>query len=40
MRRIRPADTRDGYARWPDRAADPRRVESVFRRFGLPDRIA
>jgi RNA polymerase sigma-70 factor, ECF subfamily len=36
---VRPADTPDGYARWPDRAADPRRVDSVFRRFGLPDRI-
>ncbi len=29
----------DGYSRWPDRAADPRRVEAVFRRFGLPDRV-
>ena len=36
---VRPADTADGYARWPDRAADPRRVESVFRRFGLPDHV-
>ncbi|HWT90504.1 MAG TPA: sigma-70 family RNA polymerase sigma factor [Solirubrobacterales bacterium] len=36
---VRPADTEDGYARWPDRAADPRRVEAVFRRFGLPDRV-
>jgi RNA polymerase sigma-70 factor (ECF subfamily) len=36
---VRPADTEDGYARWPDRAADPRRVESVFRRFGLPDHV-
>ncbi|HEV2727092.1 MAG TPA: sigma-70 family RNA polymerase sigma factor [Solirubrobacterales bacterium] len=36
---VRPADTKDGYARWPDRAADPRRVESVFRRFGLPDHV-
>jgi RNA polymerase sigma-70 factor, ECF subfamily len=36
---VRPADTEDGYARWPERAADPRRVESVFRRFGLPDHV-
>jgi RNA polymerase sigma-70 factor, ECF subfamily len=36
---VRPADTPDGYARWPDRAADPRRVDAVFRRFGLPDHI-
>jgi RNA polymerase sigma-70 factor, ECF subfamily len=36
---VRPADTPDGYSRWPDRAADPRRVESVFRRFGLPDHV-
>ena len=36
---VRPADIPDGYARWPDRAADPRRVEAVFRRFGLPDHV-
>jgi hypothetical protein len=36
---VRPADIADGYSRWPDRAADPRRVESVFRRFGLPDHV-
>ena len=36
---VRPADTPDGYSRWPDRAADPRRVEAVFRRFGLPDHV-
>ena len=36
---VRPADTPDGYSRWPDRAADPSRVEAVFRRFGLPDRV-
>jgi RNA polymerase sigma-70 factor (ECF subfamily) len=36
---VRPADTPDGYSRWPDRAADPRRVEAVFRRFGLPDQV-
>ena len=36
---VRVADTPDGYARWPDRATDSRRVEAVFRRFGLPDHI-
>jgi RNA polymerase sigma-70 factor (ECF subfamily) len=36
---VRRADTPDGYARWPRFAADPERVESVFRRFGLPDRL-
>lgn len=36
---VRVADTPDGYARWPDYAADSRRVEAVFRRFGLPDQI-
>lgn len=36
---VRPADTPDGYSRWPDRAADPSLVESVFRRFDLPDRV-
>ena len=33
------ADAEDGYSRWPDRAADPRRVETVFRRFNLPDHV-
>jgi hypothetical protein len=37
---VRPADRPDGYARWPRIAADPGRVESVFRRFGLPDRLS
>ncbi|HET7418619.1 MAG TPA: sigma-70 family RNA polymerase sigma factor [Solirubrobacterales bacterium] len=36
---VRPADTTDGYQRWPDRNADPRRVDAVFRRFGLPDHV-
>src|SRR6476620_8315403 len=36
---VRPADTPDGHSRWPDRAADPSRVEAVFRRFGLPDHV-
>ena len=36
---VRPADTEDGYARWPEYAADPQRVKSVFLDFGLPDRL-
>lgn len=36
---VRVIDAPDGYARWPDRAADPRRVGSVLRCFGLPDHI-
>ena len=36
---VRPADTADGYSRWPDRAADPSRVDAVFRRFGLPETV-
>jgi RNA polymerase sigma-70 factor, ECF subfamily len=36
---VRPADSPDGYSRWPRFAVDPERVESVFRRFGLPDRL-
>jgi RNA polymerase sigma-70 factor (ECF subfamily) len=36
---VRPADRPDGYARWPRVAAEPERVEAVFRRFGLPDRL-
>jgi RNA polymerase sigma-70 factor (ECF subfamily) len=36
---VRPVGTEDGYARWPDRPADPRRVEAVFRRFGLPGHV-
>ena len=36
---VRPADTPDGYSRWPEYAPDPRRVQSVFERFGLPDRL-
>jgi RNA polymerase sigma-70 factor, ECF subfamily len=36
---VRPADTADGYQRWPERAADPRRVEAVFGLFGLPEWI-
>jgi RNA polymerase sigma-70 factor, ECF subfamily len=36
---VRPTGSEDGYSRWPDRAADPWRVEAVFRRFGLPDHV-
>jgi RNA polymerase sigma-70 factor, ECF subfamily len=36
---VRPANTPDGYSRWPEYAADPQRVQSVFDRFGLPDRL-
>jgi RNA polymerase sigma-70 factor (ECF subfamily) len=36
---VRLADVPDGYSRWPDFVADPERVKSVFRRFGLPDRL-
>jgi RNA polymerase sigma-70 factor (ECF subfamily) len=36
---VRTADTPDGYSRWPEYAADASRVESVFERFGLPDRV-
>jgi RNA polymerase sigma-70 factor (ECF subfamily) len=36
---VRPANTPDGYSRWPEYAADPDRVKSIFDRFGLPDRL-
>ncbi|MGV1049433.1 MAG: sigma-70 family RNA polymerase sigma factor [Solirubrobacterales bacterium] len=36
---VRLAEVPDGYSRWPDYEPDPRLVESVFRRFGLPDQI-
>jgi RNA polymerase sigma-70 factor (ECF subfamily) len=36
---VRSADTADGYSRWPEYAADPQRVKSVFEDFGLPDRV-
>jgi hypothetical protein len=36
---VRQAQRPDGYAHWPLFAADPERVEAVFRRFGLPDRL-
>jgi RNA polymerase sigma-70 factor (ECF subfamily) len=36
---VRTADTPDGYSRWPEYAADTSRVQSVFRRFGLPDHL-
>jgi DNA-directed RNA polymerase specialized sigma24 family protein len=34
---VRVADTPDSYSQWPEYAADSDRVQSVFRRFGLPD---
>ena len=36
---VRLAEVPDGYSRWPDYEPDPRLVESVFRRFDLPDHI-
>jgi RNA polymerase sigma-70 factor (ECF subfamily) len=30
---------REAYARWPEEPQDPRRLESFFERFGLPDRL-
>lgn len=36
---VRLAEVPDGYARWPEYAADPRRVKSVFQSFGLPDHM-
>jgi RNA polymerase sigma-70 factor, ECF subfamily len=36
---VRTADTPDGYSRWPEYAADASRVQAVFKRFGLPDRM-
>jgi hypothetical protein len=32
---VRVADTPDGYSRWPDYAASPEGVQSVFERFAL-----
>ena len=37
-RSTRPAE-REAYARWPDRPADPSRLEGFFGRFGLSDRL-
>jgi RNA polymerase sigma-70 factor (ECF subfamily) len=36
---VRLAEVPDGYSQWPDFEPDPRLVESIFRRFGLPDHI-
>jgi RNA polymerase sigma-70 factor, ECF subfamily len=36
---VRLAEVPDGYARWPEHQVDPQRVQSVFQRFGLPDRL-
>jgi hypothetical protein len=30
---------RAAFARWPEKALDPARVEAVFERFGLPARV-
>jgi RNA polymerase sigma-70 factor (ECF subfamily) len=38
-RSIEPSE-REAYARWPEQPADPQRLEGVFGRFGLPDRLA
>jgi RNA polymerase sigma-70 factor (ECF subfamily) len=32
-------DEETDYARWPEEAADPKRLESTFSRFGMPDRL-
>jgi RNA polymerase sigma-70 factor, ECF subfamily len=37
-RSIEPSE-REAYSRWPEQPADPRRLEGVFGRFGLPDRL-
>ena len=37
-RSIEPTE-RQAYARWPEQPADQRRLEGVFGRFGLPDRL-
>jgi hypothetical protein len=36
---VRRANTEDGYSQWPEYAADPRLVQSVFRDCGLPDHL-
>ena len=36
---VRVADTPDGYSQWPAYAAADDRVQSVFKRFGLPDHL-
>jgi RNA polymerase sigma-70 factor (ECF subfamily) len=36
---VRPADTADGYARWPEYPPSPELVHSVFERRGLPARL-
>jgi RNA polymerase sigma-70 factor (ECF subfamily) len=37
-RSIEPTE-REAYARWPEQPADERRLEGVFGRFGLPERL-
>ena len=34
------SDDPESYARFPEQAVDPRRLEDFFLRFGLPARIA
>jgi hypothetical protein len=36
---VRLVEVPDGYSRWPEYAADPGRVKSVFQSFGLPDHM-
>jgi RNA polymerase sigma-70 factor, ECF subfamily len=36
---VRTTELPDGYSRWPDYAADPLKVQSVFERFGLPSHL-
>jgi RNA polymerase sigma-70 factor (ECF subfamily) len=34
------ADDQEAYIRFPEQAADPRRLEGTFGRFGLPDKLS
>ena len=36
---VRTTNTPDGYSRWPEYAADSGKLQSVFSRFALPDRL-
>ena len=33
------AEEQEAYVRWPEQAADPRRLAGTFERFGLPERL-
>jgi RNA polymerase sigma-70 factor (ECF subfamily) len=33
------AEDQEAYIRFPEQAADPRRLEATFGRFGLPDKL-